>query len=96
MGAGSQGWRLNNFSEDIAGYTTQSSFAKGASVPAMSVSFCWATAVNMLLPVANSTAPESVITMPRDSSFTLAIFESDITWKPPESVRIVQSQFMNL
>ena len=33
MGAGSQGWRLGNFSEDIAGYTTQTSFAKGASVP---------------------------------------------------------------
>ena len=33
MGAGSQGWRLGNFSENIAGYTTQTSFAKGASVP---------------------------------------------------------------
>jgi hypothetical protein len=33
MGAGSQGWRLGNFSEDIGGYTTQTSFAKGASVP---------------------------------------------------------------
>ena len=33
MGAGSQGWRLGNFSEDIAGYPTQTSFAKGASVP---------------------------------------------------------------
>jgi PKD repeat protein len=33
MGAGSQGWRLGNFSENIAGYPTQTSFAKGASVP---------------------------------------------------------------
>ena len=29
-----------------------------------------------------------------DSSVTLAIFDSDITWKPPESVRIGRSQRM--
>ena len=31
-----------------------------------------------------------------DSSVTLAIFDSDMTWKPPESVRIGRSQRMNL
>jgi PKD repeat protein len=33
MGAGSQGWRLSTFSENIGGFTTQTSFAKGANVP---------------------------------------------------------------
>jgi YD repeat-containing protein len=32
MGAGSQGWRIGNYSEDIAGYTTKTSFAKGENV----------------------------------------------------------------